>query len=165
MTPLGASWSPKALFLSPEAPVAGAGGGGLRSASLLEYLRQKYTVDVVDFALRRHSKTPAARVWRNTVRLVRGVPPLFDRYSGYEEQLESRLTDSKYALGVVEHFWCASYAALLRDALRTPGAGSAQRRKRTGANARARRAMAGFLGVRDLRGGVPRSGANVAAAV
>jgi glycosyltransferase involved in cell wall biosynthesis len=104
----------KALFLSPEAPVAGTGGGGLRSASLLAYLRQKYAVDVVDFTLRPHSSSVPARVLRNAMRLVRGVPPLFDRYSGYEAQLQSRLADSAYALGVVEHFWCASYASLLR---------------------------------------------------
>jgi glycosyltransferase involved in cell wall biosynthesis len=120
MTPLDASLGPakagrpKALFLSPEAPVAGSGGGGLRSASVLEYLRRKYAVDVVDFTLRQHSKSPVARVWRNAVRLARGVPPLFDRYSGYEAQLESRLGRSKYAVGVVEHFWCASYAPVLR---------------------------------------------------
>jgi glycosyltransferase involved in cell wall biosynthesis len=104
----------RALFLSPEAPVAGAGGGGLRSASLLAYLRGKYAVDVVDFTLRPHSKTALARAWRNIGRLARGVPPLFDRYSGYEAQLAARLGEAKYALGVVEHFWCASYAPLLR---------------------------------------------------
>ncbi len=105
---------PRALFLSPEPPVAGAGGGGLRSASLLAYLRQKYSVDVVDFKLRAHSTSPPARVWRNAIRLARGVPPLFDRYSGYESHLERRLANSTYALGVVEHFWCASYAPTLR---------------------------------------------------
>jgi glycosyltransferase involved in cell wall biosynthesis len=105
----------RALFLSPEAPVAGTGGGGLRSASLLAYLRGKYEVDVADFTLRPHSKSTAARVWRNTARLIRGVPPLFDRYSGYESQLIARLGGAKYALGVVEHFWCASYASLLRE--------------------------------------------------
>jgi polysaccharide biosynthesis protein PslH len=105
----------RALLLSPEAPVAGSGGGGLRSASVLAYLRQKYSVDVVDFTLHRHSKTPAARVWRNATRLARGVPPLFDRYAGYEAQLESKLGASKYELGIVEHFWCASYAPVLRE--------------------------------------------------
>jgi len=104
----------RALFLSPEPPVAGAGGGGLRSASLLAYLQQKYSVDVLDFKLRRHSTNVPARVWRNAVRLARGVPPLFERYSGYESQFETRLAGSTYALGVVEHFWCASYAILLR---------------------------------------------------
>jgi polysaccharide biosynthesis protein PslH len=106
--------SARALFLSPEPPVAGTGGGGLRSASLLAYLRQKYSVDIVDFTLRSHSKGLPARVWRNSIRLARGAPPLFDRYSGYESQLETRLGDTAYALGVVEHFWCASYATFLR---------------------------------------------------
>ncbi len=104
----------RAFFLSPEPPVVGAGGGGLRSASLLAYLRRKYSVDVADFTLRPHSRSVPARVWRNALRLARGVPPLFDRYSGYEAQLESRLADATYALGVVEHFWCASYAPVLR---------------------------------------------------
>jgi glycosyltransferase involved in cell wall biosynthesis len=115
MKPLEASsGAGKALFLSPEPPLLDAGGGGLRSASLLEYLRQKYAVDVVDFALRRHSASAPARLWRNAWRLARNVPPLFDRYSGYEAQLEARLAGSRYALAVVEHFWCASYAPLLR---------------------------------------------------
>jgi glycosyltransferase involved in cell wall biosynthesis len=109
----------RALFLSPEAPVAGSGGGGLRSASLLEYLRQSYSVDVVDFTLKPHSKSFAAKAWRNSVRLLRGVPPLFDRYSGYEDQLAARLGAAKYELGVVEHFWCAAYAPILRARCRT----------------------------------------------
>jgi glycosyltransferase involved in cell wall biosynthesis len=108
-----------ALFLSPEPPIPGSGGGGLRSASLLEYLRQRYSVDVLDFDLRPHSRSFAAKVWRNSMRLLRGVPPLFDRYSGYEDQLSARLGDSEYALGVVEHFWCAKYAPLLRARCRT----------------------------------------------
>ena len=105
----------RALFLSPEPPVAGAGGGGLRSASLLAFLRTKYEVDVADFTLREHSKSTPARIWRNAARLVRGIPPLFDRYSGYENQLATRLGAAKYKLGIVEHFWCASYAPLLRQ--------------------------------------------------
>jgi polysaccharide biosynthesis protein PslH len=85
----------------------------MRSASLLEYLRGKYSVDVVSLSLRAHSKSLPARAWRNFARLARGVPPLFDRYSGYEEQISDRLRGS-YALGVVEHFWCASYEPALR---------------------------------------------------
>src|SRR5262249_8623948 len=92
----------------------GSGGGGLRSASLLEYLRARYSVRVANFELVPHSRTKLARVWRNAARLARGVPPLFDRYSGYEEQLTARIGDKRYALGVVEHFWCASYAPVLR---------------------------------------------------
>ena len=103
---------PRAFFLTPEEPKIGSGGGGLRSASLLAYLRSKYEVQTAMFSLRPHSKSPAARIWRNTVRLARGRPPLFDRFSGYEAQLAESL-DGHYAIGVVEHFWCASYASLL----------------------------------------------------
>ncbi len=101
----------KAFFLSPEPPVVGTGGGGLRSASLLEYLRTRYEVQVAGFELPFHSKSLAARAWRNGVRFLRGIPPLLDRYSGFESQLDLR---GRYALGVVEHFWCAPYAAALR---------------------------------------------------
>ena len=104
----------RALFLTPEEPGAGHGGGGLRSASLLAYLQNKYAVQTVGFALRRHSKAPTARIWRNMVRLAQGRPPLFDRFSGYEKQLAESL-QGRYAVGVVEHFWCAAYAPLLRS--------------------------------------------------
>jgi len=104
----------RAFFLTPEEPKIGSGGGGLRSASLLAYLRTKYDVQVAAFSLRSHSKSAVARVWRNSIRLARGVPPLFDRFSGYENQLASALS-GRYAVGVVEHFWCASYAGLLRS--------------------------------------------------
>jgi hypothetical protein len=104
---------PRAFFLTPEEPKIGTGGGGLRSASLLAYLCDKYSVQTVTFTLQSHSKKFAARIWRNTIRLAAGRPPLFDRYSGYEDQLGAAL-HGRYALGVVEHFWCASYAPLLR---------------------------------------------------
>lgn len=104
---------PRALFLTPEEPKTGSGGGGLRSASLLAYLRDKYAVQTVTFTLRPHSKNTAARVWRNAIRLAQGRPPLFDRFSGYENQIGAALRGD-YAVGVVEHFWCASYAPLLR---------------------------------------------------
>jgi polysaccharide biosynthesis protein PslH len=103
----------RALFISPEAPLTGWGGGGLRSASLLEFLRSRYDVQVAGFTLPHHSKSTAARVWRNARRFVRGAPPLFDRYSGFEAQLQP-FFDRRYRLGVIEHFWCASYAAALR---------------------------------------------------
>jgi glycosyltransferase involved in cell wall biosynthesis len=114
MTPPGASSVSNALFLSPEAPVAGAGGGGLRSACLLAYLRARYSVEVASFELPHHSKTLLARAWRNGWRFLRGVPPLYDRYSGFESQLDPVLRGRRYAVGVIEHFWCASYAAALR---------------------------------------------------
>jgi len=115
MTQLHASsGSDPALFLATEQPALNAGGGPLRSASLLEYLRAKYSVDVVVFSLRPHSRSGPARVWRNSIRLARGSPPLFDRFSGYEDQLAAGMHSTRYRVGVVEHFWCASYAPLLR---------------------------------------------------
>jgi len=104
---------PRALFLTPEEPRAGSGGGGLRSASLLAYLEKQYDVQTVTFSLRPHSRSPEARVWRNVVRLAKGRPPLFDRFSGYENQISAAIR-GRYAVGVVEHFWCAAYAGLLR---------------------------------------------------
>jgi glycosyltransferase involved in cell wall biosynthesis len=104
----------RVVFLTPEQPTLGGGGGGLRSLSLLEYLRSKYIVDVAAFTLRPHSKHMLARAWRNTARLARGVPPLFDRFAGYESQIEEQLDSAGYSTAVVEHFWCASYARLLR---------------------------------------------------
>lgn len=104
---------PRALFLTPEEPKTGSGGGALRSASLLAYLQGKYAVQTVTFTLQAHSKNSAARVWRNVIRLARGRPPLFDRYSGYEKQIAAALR-GRYDAGVVEHFWCASYAGLIR---------------------------------------------------
>jgi polysaccharide biosynthesis protein PslH len=108
------SQSKRALFISPEAPVAGAGGGGLRSASLLEYLKTKYDVEVFSFNLPHHSKSTLARVWRNGWRFAKGVPPLLDRFAGFESQLDPVLRNRRYALGVIEHFWCAPYARVLR---------------------------------------------------
>ncbi len=105
-TPRSASGkNPKALFLSAEAPYPAIGGGPLRSASLLEYLAQRYSVhaivfrqageadpglaippgrverlDVIDLPY--HSKRPLARAVRNAFRIVRNRPPLVDRFSG-----------------------------------------------------------------------------------
>jgi polysaccharide biosynthesis protein PslH len=105
---------PRALFLTPEEPKTDSGGGALRSASLLAYLQNKYDVQTLTFSLRPHSRRPEARLWRNMVRLAQGRPPLFDRFSGYENQLGADL-QGRYAVGVVEHFWCAAYAPLLRS--------------------------------------------------
>jgi glycosyltransferase involved in cell wall biosynthesis len=103
----------RVLFLSPETPSLGGGGGGLRSVSLLEYLRARYQVDLVRFDLRPHSKALPAKLWRNGVRVLRGRPPLLDRFSGYESQIEAQMAHH-YSAAVVEHFWCAPYAPLLR---------------------------------------------------
>jgi glycosyltransferase involved in cell wall biosynthesis len=99
------------LFLTPEVPRIGTGGGALRSASLLEYLRTKYDVQVASFTLPYHAKHLAARAWRNGWRVLRGVPPLIDRFAGFEGQLA---LDGRYRVAVIEHFWCAPYADAIR---------------------------------------------------
>jgi len=130
---------PSALFLAPEAPYPVIGGGPLRSASVLEYLARSYTVDVIVFRepgapdpaaafpagiarrisvvpLRYHSRSQVSRALRNFRRFLRGAPPLNDRFSGYDRAVRSALGQNRYALGVVEHFWCACYADALREA-------------------------------------------------
>jgi glycosyltransferase involved in cell wall biosynthesis len=112
--PHGDSSRSSALFLTPEEPQPGTGGGGLRSASLLAYLRSRYDVRVATFTLPYHSRHLAARVWRNGSRVLRGVPPLIDRFSGFEDQLASVLGERHYRVAVIEHFWCAPYADAIR---------------------------------------------------
>jgi len=123
---------PRALFLSAEAPYPLAGGGALRSASLLAYLARECDVDVIVFRqpgdadpaaaippglarrvgviqLPENGRGTAARAWRNAARLARGVPPLVDRFSGFGRQVADAVAGQRYEIGVVEHFWCAPY--------------------------------------------------------
>lgn len=124
-----------AVVIAPEAPYPAVGGGALRTASLLEYLRTRYRLDVVTFRepgrpdprpafppgiavqvidLPANSRTPAARAARNVIRACRSVPPLIDRFGGFEVQLRTALEGRHFDVGVIEHFWCAPYAGLLR---------------------------------------------------
>ncbi len=122
-----------ALVIAPEAPYPMHGGGPLRTVSLIEYLRRDCDVDLVVFEetgpipvpadqFRRilrlqlpfHSKTFTARVARNALRLVRRVPPLVDRFTGFSQELGEWLTGHHYDIAVVEHFWAAPYVHLLR---------------------------------------------------
>lgn len=128
---------PTALLLAPETPYPTAGGGALRSAALLEYLSARYELDVVVFRqpgapdplrtpLRKqarrvgvidlplHHRDTTARVARNLARLWRGVPPLTDRFSGFEKTLGAFLRDHRYDISLIEHFWCAGYHGLLK---------------------------------------------------
>ncbi len=109
----------------------------MRTASLIEYLASRYQTDLIVFRepgapdpraampagllrdilvvdLPAHGRSPAARALRNLRRLLRGVPPLNDRFHGFEAQMRRWLDNRRYALAVVEHFWCAPYAGLLR---------------------------------------------------
>lgn len=123
---------PSALMICPEPPYPLCGGGRHRTACVLEYLCRRYEVDLVLFGqaedpdptawlppgsvrrvktlkLRRHSKQAAARAARNALRLLRRVPPLNDRFSGFEREIAEFVSGQSYQAGVVEHFWCAHY--------------------------------------------------------
>jgi glycosyltransferase involved in cell wall biosynthesis len=127
--------TPRALFLSPESPYPTIGGGPIRSASVLEYLCRHYSVDTIVFQetaappgkinrmetihLPYHSKHTIARVIRNSVRLLRNRPPLLDRFSGFHRKIADFISGQQYDLAVIEHFWCAPYAAELRPCCKT----------------------------------------------
>lgn len=123
---------PSALVLAPETPYPLAGGGALRTASLLHYLALSHDVDLVVFRqpgaadpaaslpaslVRRvavidlppNGRGLAARAFRNATRLVRQAPPLLDRFSGFGSSIAGHLEGRRYDIGVVEHFWCAPY--------------------------------------------------------
>ena len=123
---------PRALFLAPEAPYPAAGGGALRSASLVQYLAGRYRLDLIVFRepgcadpaslvpqglfedvlvldLARHSRTRLARLARNLDRVRRGAPPLADRFSGFGPSIAAFVRDKHYQLAVIEHLWCAPY--------------------------------------------------------
>jgi glycosyltransferase involved in cell wall biosynthesis len=129
---LAADARPLALMLAAETPYPLAGGGALRTASLLHYLSRKYRTDlivfrqpgapdpgdhlpaglvrrvtVIDLPAQRRSR--AARIFRNTGRLARRIPPLVDRFAGFGEAVEHAIQGRRYEVGVVEHFWCAPY--------------------------------------------------------
>lgn len=129
------------LVLCPEAPYPPVGGGALRTASLLEYLRRRYRVDLVVFRepgepdpraalpdcgfsrvavldLPPHAHHRAARLLRNLRRMLRGRPPLNDRFDGFADSIAQWIGGRRYELAVIEHFWCAGYARILRPATR-----------------------------------------------
>jgi len=128
---------PAALLLSAEAPYPMIGGGAIRTASVLEYLAKNFSVhaiifrepgaphpadaiplgwldrvDVVDLPF--HSKRLLARILRNASRLVRNRPPLLDRFSGFENRVASIVSGQRYDFAILEHFWSATYARVLR---------------------------------------------------
>ncbi len=127
-----------ALLLTPEAPYPLAGGGALRTASILQYLADRYELDVIVFRepgaadprnafpnglvrqidvieLPYHRKDPITRGLRNLRRLLRGAPPLVDRFARSGSVIQELVAGREYSLGVLEHFWCARYGRVLRD--------------------------------------------------
>lgn len=128
---------PRALFVSPESPYPPIGGGPLRSASLVEYLRKRYSLDVILFRqpggpapscpgavrtllleLPHHSRILPARLCRNAARLILGRPPLIDRFRGFAGEVGAFARGQTYEVAVVEHIWVAPYIPLLRAACR-----------------------------------------------
>ena len=129
---------PAALFLTPEAPYPAFGGGAQRIASIMEYVGKRYATDALVFRqpgaadphtafppglirevmvieLPTHSKTAFARGSRAVSRMLRGVPPLVDRFAGFERDVARLLNGKQYDLGIVEHFWGAPYQRLMAD--------------------------------------------------
>jgi glycosyltransferase involved in cell wall biosynthesis len=131
----------KVLFLAPELPYPVRGGGPLRSASLLEYLANRFSVHAIFFRQRGdpdpaqtippgriesldvldlpyHSRHPLTRALRNSKRLIRNIPPLMDRFAGFGERIDALITGHQYQFAVIEHFWCAPYVVPLRKCSR-----------------------------------------------
>jgi glycosyltransferase involved in cell wall biosynthesis len=127
----------KALFLSAEAPYPLAGGGQMRSASLLEGLARHYAVHAVVFhqptdphpaldipadkvdrldvlELPFRSRRSSARLLRNVGRLLRGTPPLMDRFAGFGDRIAAAISGQYYDVAIIEHFWCAPYLEQVR---------------------------------------------------
>jgi glycosyltransferase involved in cell wall biosynthesis len=123
---------PAALMLAPETPYPLAGGGALRTASLLHHLASRYDVDLIVFRqpgaddptrhlppslvrslitldLPPNGRGFASRALRNASRVARQVPPLVDRFSGFAEAMARAVAGRQYEVAVVEHFWCAPY--------------------------------------------------------
>lgn len=134
----------RSLLLSPECPYPLQGGGSLRTGSLLHYLAKHSAVDLVSFhekgaaacgralpsglcasaasiALPRHSRTLAAKVFRNAGRLVRNTLPLIDRFSSADSrrQFQNLPANRRWDIGIVEHLWCVRYVDALRLRCRT----------------------------------------------
>ncbi len=108
----------------------------MRAAALTEFLARRYELDVIVFRqtgltdptatrlgelarrvgvldLKPHARHTTARIIRNLARLARGVPPLTDRFAGFESQISEFADNRTYELAVVEHFWCAGYLDVL----------------------------------------------------
>jgi glycosyltransferase involved in cell wall biosynthesis len=41
--------------------------------------------------------------------MVRRIPPLVDRFAGFERQVASAIGGARYEIGLIEHSWCAPY--------------------------------------------------------
>jgi glycosyltransferase involved in cell wall biosynthesis len=131
----------RALVLAPEVPFPLTGGGALRTASLLHYLAKTRPVDLIVFRqpgapdpaarlpaglvrrvaaiqLPHTGRSQMARALRNGARMLRRVPPLVDRFSGFQREVTEAIGGERYDLGLIEHSWCAPYGEQLAPACR-----------------------------------------------
>lgn len=122
--------------MMPEPPYPLRGGGPMRTAAVMHYLARRYALDAVFFAepgsqdpraalppgliqdsllieLPRHSKQFHSRFLRNWSRYRRGAPPLVDRFSGFGKEVERFAKGRRWAVAVLEHFWCVGYRSVL----------------------------------------------------
>ena len=131
--------APRALIVCPEAPYPLHGGGAFRTAAVLHYLARNYSLDAIFFSeqtrpdprlalppgliqesllvqLPVHPRNPTSRVWRNALRYLRRIPPLVDRFTcaPAPAALTEWLSGRQYEVAVLEHFWCAPFAPLVR---------------------------------------------------
>ncbi|MDW8131319.1 MAG: glycosyltransferase [Bryobacterales bacterium] len=65
-----------------------------------------------------HAHHWAARLVRNLRRMLRGRPPLNDRFDGFAGTIARWVQGHHYELALIEHFWCARYAETLRAVAR-----------------------------------------------
>jgi polysaccharide biosynthesis protein PslH len=130
---------PAALVLAPETPYPMRGGGAIRTASLLHYLAQRNDVDLIVFRqpgaphpsvampkglvqrlsvidLPPNRRSIAARALRNSARLARRVPPLVDRFTGFEQEIARAIEGRRYEIGLIEHSWCAAHRDVIAPA-------------------------------------------------
>lgn len=103
---------------------------------MLHYLAQRYRLEAIFFRqpgqpdpaeaippglivgahtieLPYHRRSSWARVVRNLRRYVQSAPPLFDRFRGFEDEVERFTRGKRYRTAVIEHFWCAPYLAAI----------------------------------------------------
>jgi glycosyltransferase involved in cell wall biosynthesis len=76
-------------------------------------VRDAHTIE-----LQSHRNDIVTRTARNVGRIARGSPPLVDRFSGYDAEIERIIGQRCYEVGVLEHFWSVSYQPLLRKSCR-----------------------------------------------
>jgi len=133
-------------MISPEFPSPLTSGGTQRTFRILSALATSYELDLLTYAEQprsegrgvveqlcaqvhvvpwpRDSKNPAAFLWRNLSRALRGVNPLMDRFSDppVRQGVREWVHDHRYDLILIEHSWMAHYireikASLNREAL------------------------------------------------